>query len=218
VKIAISAAGATLEAAVDPRFGRCPYFLIVDSDSMEFEAIENPNVALGGGAGIQSAQLVADKGAECVLTGNCGPNAYQTLAAAGISVIVGCSGKAADVVDAFRTGQFGEARGPNVASHFGVGAGASPAGPQGMQQQPPMMGTPGGGMGMGRGRGMGMGRGMGKGMGRGAQGMQAFPGAQDPAQMSKEDQLAMLRQEAEALTQRMSEIQERIKQLEAKEE
>jgi len=87
MKIAISAAGPSLDAAVDARFGRCQYFVIVDPQTMELEALENSNVAAAGGAGISTAQMIANKGAEVVLTGNCGPNAYQTLSAAGVQVI-----------------------------------------------------------------------------------------------------------------------------------
>ena len=86
MKVAVSASGPDLDATIDPRFGRCAYFVIVDTDDMNFEAFDNDNIALGGGAGIQSAQFVASKGANVVLTGNCGPNAVQTLSAAGVEV------------------------------------------------------------------------------------------------------------------------------------
>lgn len=62
MKIAITSIGPDLDAEVDPRFGRCQYFLIVELNDLSFEAIENPNIAIGGGAGIQSAQLIAEKG------------------------------------------------------------------------------------------------------------------------------------------------------------
>jgi len=123
MKVAISATGRTLDDAVDPRFGRCSTFLLVETDDMTFEAIENGNSSLGGGAGIQTAQLVAQKGAKAVLTGNCGPNAHQTLSAAGIDVIVGCSGTVSEVVARFKAGQLRPAAAPNVASHSGMGAG-----------------------------------------------------------------------------------------------
>ena len=89
MRIAVTSTGPELESQVDPRFGRCQYFLIVELDDLAFEAIENPNIAIGGGAGIQSAHLMSEKGAKVVLTGNCGPNAHATLCAAGIEVIVG---------------------------------------------------------------------------------------------------------------------------------
>ena len=79
MKIAATNIGPTLEDRVEARFGRCRYFLVVDTDSMNFEALENPNIALGGGAGIQSAQLMADKGVSHILTGNCGPCAMHGL-------------------------------------------------------------------------------------------------------------------------------------------
>jgi predicted Fe-Mo cluster-binding NifX family protein len=123
MKVAISATGRTLDDAVDPRFGRCSTFLLVETDDMTFEAVENGNSSLGGGAGIQTAQLVAQKGAKAVLTGNCGPNAHQTLSAAGIDVIVGCSGTVSEVVVRFKAGQLQPTAAPNVASHSGMGGG-----------------------------------------------------------------------------------------------
>ena len=152
MKITVTSSGPTLEAQVDPRFGRCAYFLIVDTDTMEFEAVENPSISLGGGAGIQSGQLMSSKGVKFVLTGNCGPNAHQTLSAAGIGVVLGCSGIVRDAVAQFKAGQFSPAGEPNVASHSGMGDTPPPAQGQPMpsQQSPDQ----GGGMGMGRGRGM----------------------------------------------------------------
>ena len=108
---------------MDPRFGRCSYFVVVETDDMTFEAIENVNSSLGGGAGIQSAQLMAQKGARTVLTGNCGPNAHQTLSAAGIDVVVGCSGTVSDAIGRFKSGQLRAASAPNVAGHSGMGGG-----------------------------------------------------------------------------------------------
>jgi predicted Fe-Mo cluster-binding NifX family protein len=125
LKIAISATGPTLDAEVDPRFGRCQYFLIIDPDTMESEAIDNTNKMASGGAGIASAQAVASKGVQVVLTGNCGPNASQTLSGAGVQVITGVSGKIKDVVEGYRSGRYGTTSGPNVSAHFGMGRGKS---------------------------------------------------------------------------------------------
>ena len=163
MKIAVTSAGSTMDDHVEARFGRCPYFMVIDTDSMKFEAVENPNVALGGGAGIQSAQLMAEKGVEAVLTGNCGPNAFQVFNAAGIQVIVGVTGKLRDVVHDFKQGAFSTTSRANVPSHFGMGA---EPGAKGM--------GPGCGMGSGRGMGRGQGgggRGMGRGRGGGGRGM-----------------------------------------------
>lgn len=123
MKVAVSATGSTPDAAVDPRFGRCSTFVLVETDDMSVEAIENANSSLGGGAGIQSARLLAQKGVKAVLTGNCGPNAHRTLRAAGIDVVVGCSGTVSDVVARFESGQLRPATDPNVASHSGRGGG-----------------------------------------------------------------------------------------------
>jgi len=123
MKVAISATGGTLDAAVDPRFGRCAVLVLIETDDMSFQAIDNANSSLGGGAGIQTAQLVAHEGAKTVLTGNCGPNAHQTLSAAGIEVIVGCSGVVSDVIARFKSGELQPAAAPNVASHSGMGGG-----------------------------------------------------------------------------------------------
>ncbi len=120
MKIAVTSTGLNLDAQVDPRFGRCACFLIIDTESMEFEAVENTNVAAGGGAGVQSGQLIADKDVKFVLTGNCGPNAHRVLTAAGIDVIVGVSGSVREAVEQFNTGAFRVADSPNVEDHYGI--------------------------------------------------------------------------------------------------
>jgi len=120
MKVAVSASGTTLDAQVDPRFGRCSAFVLVDTEKGSFEAVENGNAARGGGAGIQAAQLVAGKGAKAVLTGSCGPNAHQTLTAAGIEVFVGCTGSVAQVIESYRQGRLHPAATYNAASHAGM--------------------------------------------------------------------------------------------------
>ncbi len=123
MKIAVSSTGPTLDDLVEMRFGRSVYFLIIDTDTLEFEAIQNPNIALGGGAGTQSAQLMANKGASVVLTGNCGPNAFRTFGAAGIQIITGVSGRVRGAVEQFKSGSLNASSVPNVGSHFGMGSG-----------------------------------------------------------------------------------------------
>ena len=123
MKIAISATGPALDAEIDPRFGRCQYFIIVDPDTMQFESLDNSGAIAGGGAGISTAQMIAVKGVEAVLTGNCGPNAYQVLSAAGIKVITGVAGKVQDAIEGYKLGKFKASSQPNVAGHFGMGRG-----------------------------------------------------------------------------------------------
>ncbi len=107
---------------MDPRFGRCRYFIIADTDSDQFEAVQNPAISAGGGAGIKAAQFVADKGVEAVLTGNVGPNAYNTLTAAGIKIVVGLTGiTVRQAVEGFKSGKQGYTAGPSVGAHYGAG-------------------------------------------------------------------------------------------------
>jgi len=105
MKICVTARGNNLEADVDPRFGRCDYFIVVDPETLEFKVIENPNAVAAGGAGIQSSQLIASEKAEAVVTGNVGPNAYQTLSSLGIKIYVGASGTVKEAIEAFMQGQ-----------------------------------------------------------------------------------------------------------------
>jgi predicted Fe-Mo cluster-binding NifX family protein len=136
MKIAVSSTGPGLDSQVDPRFGRCQYFIIIDPDTMEFESLENSNVMASGGAGISAAQMIAGKGVKIVLTGNCGPNAYQVFSQAGIQIITGVTGVVRDVIQNFKDRKLQATPQPSVAAHFGMG------------------------MGMGRGMGRGMKKGM----------------------------------------------------------
>jgi predicted Fe-Mo cluster-binding NifX family protein len=162
MKIAVAASGNTLDAQVDPRFGRCAWFVIVDSDTMAFEAVQNPGAMAGGGAGIQAAQVVASKGAQVVVAGNMGPNAHQALTAASIQILPFAGGTVRQAVEAVKSGTLTAASAPTVPLHFGTG-GAAPTTP------PPGAGS-GIGLGMGGGGGRGMGGGAGRGRGRGFRG------------------------------------------------
>lgn len=121
MKICVTATGEDLDAQVDPRFGRCQYFVIVDSDSMKFEAFSNESISASGGAGIQAAQTVANKGAEVVITGNVGPNAFKTLSAAKIKIVTGASGTVKNAIEMYKSGGFSETDGATVGEHAGMG-------------------------------------------------------------------------------------------------
>jgi len=99
MKICVSSTADSLDAPVDPRFGRCPYFIIVDSDTMQFEVIPNAASGAMGGAGIQATQIIVSKGVKVVITGNVGPNAFQALSAAGIKIITGAYGTVREVIE-----------------------------------------------------------------------------------------------------------------------
>ena len=120
MKIAVTSVGAQMDAQVDPRFGRAAYFAMIDTETMAFEALENACPAAGG-AGINSAKVVIDAGAKALLTGHCGPNAERTLRAGGVALYTGVAGTVAEAVERFKAGQWQEAAGPNVESHFGTG-------------------------------------------------------------------------------------------------
>jgi predicted Fe-Mo cluster-binding NifX family protein len=121
MKLCITSTGDDLNSDVDPRFGRCANFIIVDPENLEFKAVPNPSVSAAGGAGIQSAQLVANEGAGAIITGNVGPNAFQTLSSLGLKVYTGASGKIKEVIQQYKDGKFKEMSGPSVPGHFGTG-------------------------------------------------------------------------------------------------
>lgn len=120
MKICITSEGKDLNSRVDPRFGRCQHFIIVDPDTLEFEAIGNPNIESMGGAGIQSAQLVASKKVKAVVTGNVGPNAFQTLQAAGLEIFTNTSGTIKEAIEKYKKGELKAVSGPSVGSHSGM--------------------------------------------------------------------------------------------------
>jgi len=119
-KICISSTGRDLNANVDPRFGRCEYFLIINSENKNYELINNESQNQMGGAGIKAAEIISKKNVKYVITGNVGPNAFQTLKAAGIKVISGVTGNISNVIDKFNKGELKEKNSSNVESHFGM--------------------------------------------------------------------------------------------------
>lgn len=198
MKVAVAASGNDLNAPADPRFGRCQSFVVVDTDTMQFEAVPNTAATQGSGAGIAAAQLITNAGAEAVIAGNLGPNASQALFAGGLRVFQFTGGTVLQAVEALKAGQLQELTAPNVAAHTGVG-GMGAGGGMGMGM--------GRGMGGGGGRGMGTGRGMGMGAGRGAgvPGLGAQPGPGSAEQ---------LKQQADALEAQLEDLRRQIRELE----
>ncbi len=139
MRIAVSAQGENLEVPASPVFGRCPIYIFVDTETMQSEAVPNPAMKQGGGAGIQAAQFVVEHGARAVLTGNLGPNAFDVLQAAGVPAYLLPEGTVRQAVEAFKAGRLQAMGGANVQAHAGMG------------------GRVGMGRGMGRGRGVGPG-------------------------------------------------------------
>ena len=119
MKVAITAQGKDLDSQVDPRFGRAAYILIVDTVDEKVEALDNSeNVNAFKGAGIQAAAMVGDSGADVLLTGFCGPNAFKTLTAAGVKVANDVSGKVRDALEAFNNGKVPLTDSANVEGHW----------------------------------------------------------------------------------------------------
>lgn len=171
MKIAVSSYGKNLNSQIDPRFGRCAYFLIVNTDDMSFEAFENKGVSLTGGAGIQAGQFVISKGVKAVITGNCGPKAVQTLSAAGVELFTGHTGSVIEALEKYKNADLTSTRKVKSDEY------QSESGPAGYTKKPNFIressigtgrGLGGGGRRMGRGRGSGgkCGRGS-RGRGRG---------------------------------------------------
>jgi len=181
MKIAVSATAPDLDALVDPRFGRAPYFIIVDPDSMQFETMENSSASAPGGTGISVAQAIVGKGVQVVLTGSCGPNAYEVLSAAGVQIITGVSGTVRDAVLSFKQRRLASTSAPDVPPHFGMG----------------------GGFGKDRGRGMG---GFGMHGGVSMSGVASQPPSEEEGLRQLKGQAEALKQQLSEINRRIDEI------------
>jgi predicted Fe-Mo cluster-binding NifX family protein len=209
MKVAVSATGKDLDSSIDERFGRCPYYLIIETDNMSNETLENTNADLSSSAGIQSAALVASKGVEAVITGNCGPKAMQVFDTANIAVLTGQRGTIRTAVEQYKSSLLQPSAGGNVSP-------TKATDPAKLVRNAVRSGVPGGGRGMGgRGRGMG---GCGRGMGMGRRCNRPYDATSPATQrsfgnISKEDELERLRQQADELKQQLQVVQSRIKAL-----
>jgi predicted Fe-Mo cluster-binding NifX family protein len=119
MKVAISSTGNSLKSVVDPRFGRCNVFLIVDTETMKYQVIPNSSIGVAHGAGIGAAQSVAQSEVKVVLTGHVGPNAHMALSQAGIRVYTGATGSVEAAINQFKSGELKEALSPTTRGHFG---------------------------------------------------------------------------------------------------
>ena len=186
MRVVVSAMGEGLEAAVSPVFGRCPVYVFVNTENMEFDAMPNPAMSAPGGAGIQGAQFAVSQGAQAVLTGNVGPNAFNVLQAAGVAVYSVSSGTVRQAVEALNSGQLQPVSTPTSGLHRGMGGG------------------------MGRGGGRGMGRGMGMAGAAWAPPVPPpSPGTKPPA-----EELSDLEAMAKSLKEQLDQVTKRIEDLE----
>jgi len=105
MKIAISANKNTIEAQFSQRFGRCDFFILIDSETRAWEAFPNPAASARGGAGPQAVQFIADKGSEAIISGRYGPSAFSALEAAGLQAYIAEDGTVNEVLEKFLAGE-----------------------------------------------------------------------------------------------------------------
>ena len=109
MKIAVTSEGEKPEGMVDPRFGRCRYFLVFDEATGSYTVLPNEqNIQAAQGAGIQAAQRLIEHGVEVVITGNIGPKAFKSLRADGIRVYTAAGMTVTEAVAAYRAGKLAE--------------------------------------------------------------------------------------------------------------
>ena len=119
MKIAVSSTGKDIKSNIDQRFGRAPYFVIVDSDTMEYKAVENSqNLELPQGAGIQAGKTIVDNNVDVLITGNCGPKAFKVLESANIKIATGAKGLVIDAVLQYKNNKLEHAGKANVEGHW----------------------------------------------------------------------------------------------------
>ncbi|MGD1996928.1 MAG: NifB/NifX family molybdenum-iron cluster-binding protein [Anaerolineae bacterium] len=182
MKVVVTADGANLDAPASPVFGRCPTYVFVDSETMEFEAVENPAMDAASGAGIQAAQFVIEQGAQAVVTGNMGPNAFSVLQSANVPSYLFGGGTVQEAVEAYKAGELQFVSDANVRAGMG------------------------GRMGRGMGGGRGMGRGMG--LGRGSAAPQpASPGSREGDITTLKELVARLRKQVAEVVDRLDRLE-----------
>jgi predicted Fe-Mo cluster-binding NifX family protein len=106
--IAVSSPDGKFNNEFSPRFGRCKYFIIMDTDTGEWESKPNPAAGARGGAGPQAVQFLSGAGVEATITGRYGPNAFTTLEAAGIRAYIADAGTSEELLDRFKAGTLEE--------------------------------------------------------------------------------------------------------------
>ena len=156
MKICVTAGASDLDAPFDPRFGRCPFFTVVETDGMTAESILTSSARSSGGTGLQVAQAVARLDVTALITGNIGPNAMQALSAAGIDVYQQLGGSVRETAEQFKQGGLQKITSPSAPPHACMGRGQMRQGPQG-QGRGGIRGR--GGPEVGRGQGSGRGQG-----------------------------------------------------------
>ena len=124
MKIAITITSPSLESEVDPRFGRGAYLLVIDPDTLEWQAFPNSGVNASGGAGIQAAQFLVDHQVDAAISGDFGPNAFDAQKAAGISMFLfGPCRTVGETIQRYQSGQLEPLAAPAGGGRMGRGRG-----------------------------------------------------------------------------------------------
>ena len=119
MQIAVTAQGPDLESPVDPRFGRAAYFLLIETETLDWTVMENQDGHQAHqGAGVQAAQKIAGAGAEALLTGHCGPKAHQLLVSAGVKIYNNAEGTVRQAIEQFQDGKLVPTAEPDVEGHW----------------------------------------------------------------------------------------------------
>jgi predicted Fe-Mo cluster-binding NifX family protein len=124
MKICVTASGEGLDSEVDPRFGRCGYFIIYDPETRSIKSISNAGTAASGGAGVKAAEVIANEGVNVLLTGSVGPNAFSIFVELGIDIQVGAKGTVREAVRQYEAGELQSICSPNGTPGFGMRKGA----------------------------------------------------------------------------------------------
>jgi predicted Fe-Mo cluster-binding NifX family protein len=127
MKIILTTASPGIDSDLDTRFGRGAYLLMVDTESLQWEAHRNPGVMTSGGAGIQAAQFVTNQKAGAILSGDFGPHAFEALQAAGIAMyLYGDCRTVSQAIERFKAGQLAQIGAPTHSDceggHHGMSA------------------------------------------------------------------------------------------------
>lgn len=119
MKVVVTSIGGSANSQVDPRFGRASWFVLVDTETGETASVDNTTGANAAqGAGIQAAEKVSRLGAECLITGHCGPKAFRALQAAGVEVYTGASGTITEAIEKLKLHELELSTGPDVGGHW----------------------------------------------------------------------------------------------------
>jgi len=126
MKIAVTASQDSVDSPIDMRFGRCPYYVIFETENKNIkghEIVKNTAGTQMRGAGITAAQLVANKGVKVIITGNIGPKAYGVLSSTGIKIVTNVSGNVKDAVEKYLKGELETTEQPSPGYGRGMGRG-----------------------------------------------------------------------------------------------